>query len=98
MNANSACEAMNSGMCLELRYDGYSRIVEVHAVGTTKDGNSVMRVWQVRGGSNGGEPQGWKLMRLDEAFHAHLTDEKSEAPRQGYHRGDKAMARIRCQI
>jgi hypothetical protein len=57
-----------------------------------------MRVWQVRGGSNSGERTGWKLLRLDEAFSAHVIDEKSEAPRRGYVRGDKAMLVIRCQI
>lgn len=93
-----ACDALRSGRCLELRYDGYFRLVEVHAVGATKDGNDIMRVWQVRGGSNSGERQGWKLMRLDEAFTAVVTDEKSEAPRRGYKRGDVAMTIIHCQI
>ncbi|MGO8044953.1 hypothetical protein ACC713_18790 [Rhizobium johnstonii] len=83
------CDALVKGLCLELRYDGFSRVIEVHAVGTTQDGNSIMRVWQVRGGSNGGERQGWKLMRLDEAFSTHVINEKSEAPRTGYKRGDK---------
>lgn len=57
-----------------------------------------MRVWQVRGGSNSNERVGWKLLRLDEAIAAHVINEKSEAPRHGYKRGDKAMAFIDCQI
>lgn len=98
MRTSSPCEALAAGKRLELRYDGYSRVVEVHAVGTTKEGNEIMRVWQVRGGSNSGEPQGWKLFRLGEAFSAHVIDEKSEAPRRGYVRGDKTMQWIRCQF
>lgn len=98
MHAQTACNALANGFCLELRYDGFSRVVEVHAVGTTKDSNEVMRVWQVRGGSNSGERSGWKLLRLDEAFSTHITDEKSEAPRRGYKRGDPVMQRIRCQV
>lgn len=98
MISRTACEALRSGKRLELRYDGYSRIVEVHAVGVTQDGNGIMRVWQVRGGSNSGERQGWKLFRLDEAFSAHMIDEESEAPRRGYARGDKVMRTISCQI
>ncbi|MBB4142729.1 hypothetical protein GGQ72_001228 [Rhizobium rhizoryzae] len=98
MHTQTACDALANGLCLELRYDGFSRVVEVHAVGTTKDGNEVMRVWQVRGGSNSGERSGWKIMRIDEAFSAHITDEKSEAARHGYKRGDPAMQWIRCQI
>lgn len=94
----TACEALRNGKRLELRYDGFTRVVEVHAVGTTKDGKQVMRVWQVSGGSNSGEREGWKLLRLDEAFAASVTGEKSEAPRRGYVRGDKAMTFISCQV
>ena len=86
-----ACEAMRNGKCLELRYDGLSRIVEVHAVGRSKDGNLLMRAWQVRGGSVSNEPAGWKLFRLDDVRSVHLTDEKSNAPRLGFNRNDPAM-------
>jgi len=93
-----ACKALQSAKCLEIRYDGYVRIVEVHAVGVTKDDNSIMRVWQVRGGSVHNEPVGWKLLRLDETLGVAIMNETSEAPRRGYKRGDKAMQRITCQI
>lgn len=93
-----ACEALQKGCCLELQYDGYSRIVEVHAVGTTKDGNTVMRCWQVSGGSVSGERAGWKLFRLDEARGSLIAHVASQAPRTGYKRGDPAIAFIRCQI
>ncbi|NIA70345.1 hypothetical protein HBA54_17195 [Pelagibius litoralis] len=98
MMISTACEALRAGKCLELRYDGFSRTVEVHAVGFTKDSNAIMRVWQVAGGSHSGERTGWKIMRLDETFSAHLTEEASHAPRHGYKRGDKAMESIRCQL
>jgi len=57
-----------------------------------------MRVWQVRGGSVSGERVGWKLMRLDDARSYGLLDEISRAPRDGYKRGDRAMARIIREI
>lgn len=98
MVLHTPCEALHSAKCLELRYDRYVRVVEVHAVGVTKEGHGIMLVWQVRGGSNSGERQGWKLMRLDETFSIHVIDEKSLAPRDDYKRGNKAIASIRCQI
>jgi|ERR1039458_6925705 YD repeat-containing protein len=99
MLITTACEALAAGQRLELRYDGYSRVVEVHAAGYTKESHVVMRVWQVRGGSVSNEPIGWKLMRLDETFSGHIIAEKSMAPRPGYKRGDSAMKRgIKCQL
>jgi hypothetical protein len=94
MFMQSASDAIDRVRCLEIRYDGYIRVVEVHACGYTKDNNAVMRAWQVRGGSVSNEPVGWKLLRLDEAAGLALLDERSAAPRPGYKRGDKAMARI----
>lgn len=98
MWAETASQALREGKCLQISYDNWTRIVEVHAVGYSSDGNGLMRVWQVRGGSNSGETQGWKLLRLDETWNYGVTNESSQAPRRGYARGDKAMARIICQL
>jgi hypothetical protein len=89
---------MRSGLRLEIRYDGYHRVVEVHACGYTREDNPVMRVWQVHGGGVRNEPIGWKLLSLDEALGLAILSEKSDAPRLGYKRGDKAMARIVCPL
>lgn len=83
MHSTTACSALRTGKCLEVRYDGFIRVVEVHAVGITADGHAVMRVWQVRGGSVSGEPVGWKLLRLDEARSSGILLEDSAAPRPG---------------
>jgi hypothetical protein len=98
MRSDTACDALKRELCLELRYDGYSRIVEVHAVGTAKDGSEIMRVWQVSGGSKSGQSRGWKILRISEALSAKVIDKISEAPRFGYEHGDKAMSFIRCEI
>lgn len=98
MHTNTACDALRSGRRLEIRYDGFVRIVEVHAVGYSTEGHALMRVWQVGGGSASGERAGWKLLRLDETRGLTLIDEPSEAPRRGYRRNDSAMTRIDCQL
>jgi hypothetical protein len=98
MLVNIACEALRAEKCLEVRYDGFSRVVEVHAVGYTKENNAVMRVWQVRGGSVSNERTGWKLLRLDETLGGMVLSEKSQAPRRDYKRGDAVMERIICQL
>ena len=97
MLTQTACAALRSGHVLQLRYDGYTRDVEVHAVGFTEDDNAVMRVWQVAG-SVSNEPVGWKLLRLDEAAEAVVTTERSMAPRAGYNPADPIMKVITCQL
>ena len=98
MNHQTACEALQKGVRLHVQYDGFFRIVEVHAVGVSTANHDIMRVWQVSGGSVHNEPVGWKILRLDEATGGTFTNDPSAAPRPGYKRGDKAMRHIYCQI
>jgi hypothetical protein len=98
MLVQTACEALRSGHVLELRYDGYSRFVEVHDVGFTEHDNPVTRAWQVSGGIGNNEPVGWKVLRLDEASEAVVTHQRSLAPREGYKPGDPVMKVIACQL
>jgi|SRR5882757_8973180 hypothetical protein len=98
MLVQTACEALRSGHVLELQYDGFSRCVEVHAVGFTKDDHPIMRVWQISGGRVSNEPIGWKLLRLDEAAGARVTNQRSFAPRPNYMAGDRVMKTISCQL
>jgi hypothetical protein len=98
MSVQTACEALRSGHVLELQYDGYSRLVEVHAVGFSEEDNPIMRAWQIRGGAGDKEPIGWKILRVDEASGAVVTDQRSLAPRPDYQAGDKAMKLITCQL
>jgi hypothetical protein len=94
MWVETACEALRRRKVLELHYGGFSRSIEVHAVGWTKLGHAVLRGWQVSGGAGRGEKLGWKLLELGEASGAELSPQGSEAPRPGYKRGDAAMVRI----
>jgi hypothetical protein len=98
MLSQTACEALKSRKRLELQYNGFVRVVEVHAVGLSKNNNPVARVWQVRGGTASTEPVGWKLLRLDQATGGVILSEASDAPRTGYKAGDRAMYRIVCEL
>ena len=49
MRVELACQALREQKRLELTYDGWSRTVEVHAVGFTKQNRAVMRVWRLWG-------------------------------------------------
>lgn len=98
MSEQTACEALRSGHVLELRYDGFSRMVEVHDVGFDEDDNPIMRVWQVSGGVSNNEPVGWKILRVDEPWEAIVTHQRSLAPREGYNPGDAIMKVITCQL
>ena len=93
-----ACQAIRQRKVLTLQYAGYVREVEAHCVGWTSVGHPVMRAGQIAGGSASGERHGWKLLRLDEATNALITDRPSEAPRRGFKSGDKAIARIVGEI
>jgi hypothetical protein len=93
-----AKDALRQGKILELRYDGFSRYVEVHALGYNRDGHVLMRCWQVGGGSTKRERVGWKLMRLDRGFSPCIGADASAAPRPGYKRGDRDMTRIVVEL
>jgi len=89
-------DAVNGRKCLELRYHGYSRIVEPHAYGRDKDGE-VLRCYQTSGGSVSGERAGWKLLKVREIFSLHLLKDIFLI-RNEYKKGDKLMERIFAQI
>ncbi len=98
MRTDVACAAMRHGRRLELRYDGFTRVVEVHAVGETTAGHLAMSAWQVRGGSSSNEDRGWKTFLLDEVSSAAEIDERSEAPRPDYVHGSRQFRHIICQL
>ena len=91
-----ACAALESGKCLEVQYETFTRIVEVHRVGVSPQGAHILSGWQIRGPSN--ERPGWKLLNLDDATDLTLTDIPSRAPRPDYRRGARHFIGIICQL
>jgi hypothetical protein len=91
------CQAIREQRVLELRYHGYSRVVEPYAHGRGRDGENLLRCYQLSGGSESGERIGWKLLKTAEVFMLQVTDSHF-SPRRGYRRGDNAMEFIHCQL
>lgn len=93
------CGAIGEHRLLRLNYHWGQRIVEPHAYGLNDNGHELMRVFQVSGASESGEPHGWKLLRVDEIHGLEVLKEHFGDPRPGYKHGDKAMDRhIYCQL
>lgn len=98
MQMSVACKALRTRSVLALRYNHHHRLVEVHVVGISRNRHEIMRAWQIAGGSVSGNPVGWKMIHLANATEAHITKQKSQAPRPDYNPDDPAMVRIICQV
>jgi hypothetical protein len=96
MNSTIA-QSIAENRILELRYHGYSRIVEPHAYGRDKDGDEILRCFQISGGSESGERVGWKLLKVREVFSLDLKRD-TFVTRYEYRRNDKAMEYIFSQL
>lgn len=90
-------QAIKERHILELRYHGWSRVVESHAYGRDKSGDEVLRCYQVTGGSVSGESSGWKLLKLSAITSLNMGD-KGFTPRLDYKRNDRDMTAIFVQI
>lgn len=89
--------AIGQTRSLELRYHGYSRIVEPYAYGRDKGGDEILRCYQTNGGSVTGERVGWKLLKMRDVFSLDLQKEMF-SPRSKYRKGDKAMEYFYAQL
>jgi hypothetical protein len=91
-----ACRALKSGKCLEIQYEAFRRIIEVHRVGISAKGEYILSGWQILGPAP--ERVGWKLVNLDEPLLVRVTDIPSQAPRPDYRRGIKRFTECFCQL
>ena len=98
LNINTALDAIAKSKRIKLEYLGHTRIAEVHTLGITKKGEPAMRAYQVEGGSRSEHTVGWKPFLLKNVTLVELLDKASEAPREGYRRGDRFMAEIIAEI
>jgi hypothetical protein len=91
------CQAIEQRRLLELRYHGFSRMVEPHVYGEDKKGDEVVRCYQLAGGSGSGERAGWKLLKTKEAVVVHMAETRFE-PRPEYKHNDKVVVKVFCQV
>ncbi|RQX79199.1 hypothetical protein DF034_30390 [Burkholderia anthina] len=91
-------EAISNLRVLELRYDGYSRIIEPHAYGVSDEGHYLLRCYQTAGGSHSGSSIGWKLLRTGEIGSLYANGTVFQGARPGYKRSDSAMRHIYAQL
>jgi hypothetical protein len=91
------CKAIDGRRILELRYHGFSRLVEPHVYGEDNKGDEVVRCYQLAGESESGERAGWKLLKTKEMVVIHLS-ETLFLPRPEYRRNDKVVINVFCQV
>lgn len=83
--------AIRNRLLVHLVYDPGLRVIEPHALGHGRDGQTLLRAYQVSGASASHEHTEWKLFRIDRAVSAAHNGVSFSGPRDGYKRGDKAM-------
>ena len=90
--------AIRLRLVVHLRYDWGHRVVEPHVYGLDRQGQELLRAFQVGGHSESGQPFGWKLFRVDEIENVHLPGHRFKGPRREYKRADPAIKRIYAQL
>jgi hypothetical protein len=85
--------AVRDHRLIELRYGGWSRVVEPHAYGRDRRGEPRLLCFQLAGGSASGARAGWKLLRLREA--ASVRALRTEfLPRAEFDGGGRGLAEV----
>lgn len=93
-------DSIRSRKVLSLSYGGYARLVEPHCYGANKDGDELLRCYQIGGGhqNKAGKPHTWDLLTVAMIRNLTVTGESFSAPRPGYKKGDKAIATIYAEL
>jgi hypothetical protein len=98
MTYPAICDAIRLKRVLRFVYHGGVREVEPHVYGRNASGNELLRAYQLRGASNSGEADGWKMFNVEDISHLAVTFEPFAAPRAGYTPGDKVITFVNCRI
>lgn len=94
---DTICQAIHQRRVLELRYHGYSRIVEPHIYGVDTKGDEAIRCYQLAGGSESGERSGWKMLKVRDAVVMYMAETQFHT-RPDYRPEDKVIAQVYCRL
>lgn len=84
-------QAIRNRSQIRVSYKDTDRIIEPHALGSNSNsGKTLLRAYQVEGGSASGASEGWKLMDLQMLNSVEFTGESFQV-RDSYKRNDSAM-------
>lgn len=92
------CAAIARRRRLRVVYDGGERIIEPFCYGIGRDGQGLLRAWQVSGHSRSGQRTGWKLLRVDWMRQLWCTGEGFGALRRGYDPVDPAILCVEARV
>ncbi len=90
-------DAIRRRIVLSFVYDGHTRHVEPHCLGTGKTDNHLLRGFQIGGQSNSRLPA-WKLFDMSKAEQVELTEVGFVQAREGFKQGDRAMTAIIAEL
>lgn len=93
MNVTIAA-AIAARTVIEFDYDGEHRSAEPYAHGESKVGNELLRAFQLDGGSQSGQPFGWKLFAVAKMSSVRLMPQTFATNRPDYNSDDSALAII----
>lgn len=79
-------------------YHGHSRVVEPHIHGVDRHGHDALAGYQVDGGSESGEPVGWKLFHVADIHGLQILPARFHRPRQGYNPDDATFSSVHARL
>lgn len=98
MNTALLREAIRLKKVVEFVYDGGTRVVEPHCLGTSTAGNMALRGFQVSGHSLTEGIPDWRFFDLSKILRLTVLDKTFQSPRPGYRRGDRGMDYIEAEL
>jgi predicted DNA-binding transcriptional regulator YafY len=85
--------AIEGRRVLQINYSPGMRLIEPHCLGRGSGGQLLLRAFQTEGASASGEPENWKLFRLDRMYASNDTGTAFAGPRPEYNPDDPVMTR-----